>query len=124
MYKNYGDKNFFEYGLLVDDEHSDTEFDILICRPYSDEEDLYQFAQVHVDITDTWIDKNAVLSYAGLADESDAIAYAIACLEYYGPENFGADSYGVTYDWRRMDKASILNELKGYLIAWDDLVAE
>ena len=29
MFVNYGDRNFFEYGVLVDTDHSDTEFPIL-----------------------------------------------------------------------------------------------
>lgn len=51
---NYGDVNFFELGILVDAEHSDTEFSVLYCRPYDDEEDLYFFADCEVDITDSW----------------------------------------------------------------------
>lgn len=52
MYRNYGDKNFFENGILVDTEHSDTAFPMLLCRPYPDEEDLYQFGEVEVDLDD------------------------------------------------------------------------
>lgn len=44
MYINHGDKNFFEYGCLMDSEHSDTVLDILYCRPYDDEEDSFFFA--------------------------------------------------------------------------------
>ena len=36
MYRNYGDKNFFENGVLVDTDHSDTAFPMLLCRPYPD----------------------------------------------------------------------------------------
>lgn len=52
MYRNYGDKDFFENGVLVDTEHSDTVFPMLLCRPYPDEEDLYQFGEVEVDLDD------------------------------------------------------------------------
>ena len=44
MYINYGDRNFFECGILVDAEHSDTEIKILYCRPLDDAEDLFLFA--------------------------------------------------------------------------------
>ena len=34
MYSNYGDKDFFERGVLVEvDDHSDTEYNILYCNP-------------------------------------------------------------------------------------------
>lgn len=124
MYKNYGDKNFFEYGLLVDSEHSDTVFDILYCRPYDDEEDLFQFARVQVDVDDTWIKQEAVEAFCGAKKSEDPIRYAIGCLEFYGPEEFGADSYACRYDWRRMDRKSIKEEIKGYLIAYDNLVID
>lgn len=52
MYRNYGDRDFFEHGVLVDTEHSDTCFPMLLCRPYPDAEDLYQFGEVEVDLND------------------------------------------------------------------------
>ena len=125
MYTNYGDRNFFEQGLLVDTEHSDTGFDMLFCEPYSDAEDLYQFGHIYVNIGDGWIDRDQVMSYIGMDEaDFDPVQYAIGCFRYYGPENFGAGSYGVSYDWTRCTSALILDELKDYLIAWDDLVAE
>ena len=120
MFINYGDRNFFEYGILVDSEHSDTEFQILYCRPYDDEEDKYLFAECTVDITDSWIDKKAVMSFAGMKEENfDPIRFAIDCIEYYGVENFGANSY--VYDYRNMNEESIKEILKHRLIANDNL---
>lgn len=122
MYINYGDKNFLEYGVLVDSEHSDTEFDLIRATPYSDVEDLWQFARLHVDITDPWIDKKAVMDYIGMTNEEfDPIQYAIGCTDYYGWENFGADDYGVFYDWRRVDKDTIFENLNREIIACDNL---
>ena len=123
MYNNYGDKNFFEYGLLIDSEHSDTVFDMLICRPYDDEEDLFQFARIQVDIEDSWIDWEKVKDVIGSKLETP-IERAIAAYEYYGPEEFGADSYGVFYDWRHMTREQIKKELKHFLIAHDNLVID
>lgn len=121
MYKNYGDRNFFECGVLVDSDHSDTCFNMLWCRPYGDEDDLYQFAEISVSITDGWIDKEAVLKFAGLQTvDSDPIAFAIACVDYYGLENFGADS-NYQYDWQHVSKSEICNALKYRLIATDGL---
>ena len=124
MYRNFGDVSFFEHGVLVDTEHSDTVFPMLLCRPYAGEEDLFQFAHVEVDITDKWINREEVLSFAGLTEEDaekEPVWFAIACTDYYSWEEFGAGSYGVFYDWTRMNRASIEKELMGYLIASDNL---
>lgn len=89
MYINYGDKNFFEYGVLVDSEHSDTVFSILYCMPYCDEEDKYLFADCIVDITDNWIVHEDVMNFIGMTKENfDPVQFAIGCIEYYGTENF------------------------------------
>ena len=124
MYRNYGDKDFFEYGILADSDHSDTEIDLLVCRPYPDEEDLYEFAHIVIDVTDTWIDMDAVCRCAGLTDAEaagDPVRFAIACYECYGAQEFGADSLNVTFDWRRADRELISKELKRYLIAHDEV---
>lgn len=121
MYINYGDKNFFEHGILVDSEHSDELIDMLVCEPYADEEDHYMFARIQVDVTDPWIDREELQKFAG-SDLTDPVEFAIAAYQYYGPENFGAMDYGVTYDYRNMDEASIRKELRNYLISYDNLV--
>lgn len=120
MYVNYGDKDFFERGRLVDSEHSDSVMDILVCEPYSDEEDLYQFGECSVDITDNWINKKAVMDFIGMSVESfDPISYAMGCIDYYGMENFGAISYA--YDYAHMTREDIKDILKYRLIASDNL---
>lgn len=120
MFINYGDKNFFEYGVLVDFEHHDTIFDILYCRPFDDADDLYLFAHCTVDITDSWIDKNDVFSFIGMRPETyDVIQYAIGCIDYYGVENFSSP-----YDGYQFTKTEICDRLKHYLIASDNLNIE
>lgn len=117
MYINYGDKNFFEYGCLVDAEHSDTEIKILYCRPYDDEEDLFLFADCEVDTTDSWIDRKAILEYIGMTEESfDAVQFAIGCVEYYGVENFSSPYGGYQFSRKEIEES-----LKHYLIANDNL---
>ena len=123
MYKNYGDRDFFEYGMLVDDEHSDTEFSILFCSPLYDEnedgEELFMFADCFVDIEDSWIDKDAVKSY-GCFDEYDDdnrnIMFAIDCISYYGAEEFSSP-----YDGYMFTRKEIEDRLKRYLISSDNL---
>ena len=125
MFVNHGDVNFFEYGCLVDSEHSDTEFRILYCRPFDDEDDLYLFGDCTVNIEDDWIDRDAVLSYIGMMDDTyeegkfDAIQFAIGCIEYYGIDNFTGG-----YDEIRLRKVEICERLKHYMIASDNLNIE
>ena len=120
MYINYGDKNFFEHGILVDSEHSDSVISLIRCEPYADEEDLYECARLEVDVNDQWIDRKAVMDYAGMT-EFDPVEFAIAATDYYPWDEFGAWSCNVAYDWMRMTKADIKRMLKGELIASDNL---
>lgn len=117
MYINYGDMNFFEYGVLVDAEHSDTEIKILYCRPFEDVEDQYFFADCLIDISDTWIDKKSIMDYIGMTEENfDLVFFAIGCIEYYGAENFSSP-----YDGYQFSELEIKERLKHYLIASDNL---
>ena len=117
MYMNYGDRNFFEYGMLVDAEHSDTVFDIICCRPYDDEENLFQFAECQVDISDSWIAKNSVMNCIGMTKENfDPVQFAIGCVDYYGVENFSDSSNGYQHD-----RQYIEDILKYRMIASDNL---
>lgn len=117
MYINYGDKNFFECGILVDAEHSDTEIKILYCRPFDDEEDLFLFADCKVDVNDSWIERKTIMDFMGMAEEGfDVIQFAIGCVEYYGVENFSSP-----YNGYRFTRKEIEESLKHYLIASDNL---
>lgn len=125
MYINYGDRNFFENGILVDDEHEENGIRMLRCLPYSDEEDKFQFARLFVDVTDQWINKKAVCDFAGLPETGyDPVDFAIACTDFYPWENFGAGDFGISYNWMDVNKAALCKELKGYLIASDNLDIE
>lgn len=115
MYKNYGDKNFFDMGILLDDEHSDTVFPVILCRPYPDEENKFQFAMGEVDVTDSWIDRKGVMSYAGMTEETyNAAQFAVDCTNYYDWENFGQV-------WREANREQIESALRMEEIASDNL---
>ena len=124
MFKNYGDRNFLEYGVLVDDEHEEDEIRVLYCLPLEElnsytGEQQYLFAAVVVCIDDEWIDREDVMTFIGMTNESyDEIQFAIGCVEFYGIEEF---SGGQTYVYNADE---IKKELNGYLIAWDNLVVE
>ena len=94
MYKNYGDVNFFDYGVLVEvNKNNENEFDIIKCTPDCDTENNYLFTTDCIDITDSWINKREVCSYIGLRDFSidytveEKILLAIGVVEYYGTQN-------------------------------------
>lgn len=110
MYKNYGDQNFFNRGILVEENHDNGEFDVLYCMPLDDEEGYYIFGDCIVDINDSWIDRNAVCSFIGM-DESniDEVLYAIGCIDYYGIDNFSSQ---YAYDQHHVSREEICNILK------------
>ena len=117
MYFNYGDINFFEWGNLVQT-ISDNEYDILVCRPYSDADGVYQFAKCCIDISDSWIDRRAVMYFIGMSEDNfDPIQYALGCIDYYGALEFS------TVFWECSERdtiQSVLNEYKdGGLIGKD-----
>ena len=121
IYTNCGDVNFFEHGLLMSNEHSDTEIEVLYCMPYPDEEDKYQFAELTVDLRDPWLleHRDEILSFAGMENSSpDVFQFAAAAIDYFGPENFGAASI-YAYDWRNMTRKEILDILRMRNIAVD-----
>lgn len=114
MYLNYGDVDFFEHGVLVQNriEH---EYDIIFCEPIYGSNDEYYFGEITVNTTDEWIDKKAVCDYIGMRDVFNELQYAIGCLDYYGAENFGTDFNNWQYD-----KKGIQEILKHRLIGFDD----
>jgi len=115
MYENYGDENFFELGRLVQQDDSNTEFEILACDPIQDEEGAFLFAHLVVDTTDDWIDKTAVCDFAGLDEENaDAIQIALSAIDYYAWENFAMD-----YENFHKTRDEVLRELEYYEIDSD-----
>ena len=113
MYKNYGDVNFFDYGRMAEVQNDGT-VDVWVCNLVSDCEDpdrCYQFDHVNVDINDSWIDADAVCSYADTS-KNDIIQFALACIDYYGVENFGGTAYYTEEQFKTENE--ILDILKCY----------
>ena len=123
MYKNYGDVDFFQRGVLVEaDNNSPTTFHMLRCEPYTDQEDLFQFASVYVDISDTWIDKDRVLSNIGMTEaDFDPLQFAIGCTDCYSWDNFGALDYSGSYDWQKCTREQVEEQLKAYGIDLEEV---
>lgn len=115
MYLSYGDVNFFEYGILVQN-NIEHEYDIIFCQPiYDSGKEEYYFGEITVNTTDDWIDRKAVCDYIGMNDEFNELQFAIGCLDYYGAENFGTDFNNWQYD-----KQAIKEYLKHKMICNDN----
>lgn len=89
MFVNYGDKDFYENGLLVDDAVGlDGEVRVIVCMPCSYLKDRYLFADCYVNTTDSWIDKDVINidNISGCGSEN--ALKALACIEHYGVHEF------------------------------------
>ena len=89
--------------------------DVLVCNPVFGLNDPrhYQFDYINVDINDRFINVNAVCSYADInKNDINIIQFALACIDYYGVENFGGTCY---YDESQFyTKNEVLDNLKYY----------
>ena len=119
MYKNYGDVNFLEYGLLIE-EQSENQFNFIVCRPFSDCENKYQYCDGYIDISDSWIDKESVMNYIGMEEKFDRIQFAIGCIEYYSLENFGI----VNNDYTKEEVIENIKYIKDYIEDYDNIYFE
>lgn len=95
---NYGDKNFFEYGFLVEmDNINEDEVYFIYCIPIDGEEDLYLYGEGCVNLNDDWINWEDVNKYSG--DDADVYWELMArnAVDYYGLENFCCTYDGYSY---------------------------
>lgn len=84
-FKNYGDVNPLDHGGIWVKQINNHTFEVIRNIPETNE--VYN---MEVDITDSWIEKEEVLSFTGMTEENfDPIWYAFSCTQYYGVENFG-----------------------------------
>ena len=118
MFENYGDANFFEYGRLVEKTEDAVCFNVLVCdyvydcADPADPERCFKFDHCYVDISDSWIDAKEVESYADCSKENEPELFALACIEYYGAENFDGIMY---YDESQFcTENEIREKLKNY----------
>ena len=102
MYNNYGDVNFFDYGVLVEaDSNNENIFRIIKCQPDCDMENHYALQDVEIDVTDSWIDKHEVCAFNGLRDVSidytdeEKVLFAIGVVDYYGSNAGGFNQWMV-----------------------------
>jgi len=91
-WENIGDVNFLDGGFIISD-NGDGTYDFVRCNyvyDTPDDEYVYLIEDGTVDINDSWIDVDAVESYADCKKDTDPMWFARACVDYYGGENFGA----------------------------------
>ena len=113
-FENYGDVSLTEGARFVK-KVGDTEYQIVSTDFIEDCEDdkCYIVTDCLVDISDSWIDKEDVMSYAGMVAidvRDDPIRYALSCLSYYGWCNFG--EYLTTYEGRLLTEDEMIKEIE------------
>lgn len=82
---NYGDINPLEHGGIWLKQTNETEYEIIKNNPENNL--LYDLS---VNISDSWIEKEKVMSFIGMTEETfDPILFAIGCTDYYNFMNFG-----------------------------------
>jgi hypothetical protein len=87
---------------------SDDSFDII--KYYHGHDGIIRVSNLHVDTTDEWIDREAVMNYVGIdANDYDVEWFAMDCTDYYAPENFGD-----TYQFDESDKIGAVGLLKAW----------
>lgn len=93
VYKKFGDVNPIEHGGGFYTETSKGEFDIIHIQPDEEHEGFGWWNVVSVDTTDdSWIDVKSICSFADIGPDNVAtIDFALACIDYYGIENFGGN---------------------------------
>ena len=124
MYHNYGDKNFFEAGFLVDtDSIREDNVEFIYCMPFDDEEDLYLYGEGVVDLTDSWIAWSEVGRYADVDKNTSCWEnLANAVISYYGVETVcgGRDSIYCG----EFGKSEIKKKLERFFIDWSEVEAD
>jgi len=92
-YTNYGDVNYMDYDGCFIKKLSDTEYHIVQIENLSVYGDMtgWLIADVTIDITDTWIDKDQVIRFCDLEDNYNNDEFAYAVVSYYGSINCGGN---------------------------------
>jgi len=98
---NYGDLNP-EHGSVFLKKEGDDFRIIKTVEVFDtiDPEKCLVIEDVLIDISDSWIEKDQVLSFIGGDETTPDEVFAVACLDYYGPENFGGD---YITDWSQVN---------------------
>ena len=88
IYKAYGDVNPIEHGGQWIKKVFVNTYEIITIQPMEDcERPTILIGECQVDINDTWIDKEAVISYCGETEEEEV--FALNVVSYYGAVNCG-----------------------------------
>ena len=96
LYINYGDINPLDYEGLWLRKTADNEYCYVRVENSSwyenDEIPMYTLSNGFIDTVASWIDRESVINYAQLDKniDSNSAEYAIACLEYYGNQEFSS----------------------------------
>jgi len=94
-YVNIGDINYMEHGGNFIKQLSENEF-YSVSIKYIENENMFKIEYATIDITDTWINKVAVMSYAGMDEvefKYNKSFYVSSILSYYGYYNCNGNEF-------------------------------
>lgn len=113
VYSKFGDVNPIEHGGGLWRNVTTTEFEIIHIEPDVNRSDLGWMNIVSVDTKDSWIQEKkerVILAYGMDESQINSIEFALACIQYFGIENFGGDqTYEALID--KMDIEKTYNEI-------------
>lgn len=89
---NYGDVNPIEHGGIFVKKDGDTTYRI-VRNMFDHDEGKNIVYDMYVDISEDWIERESVLKFSDLKEDSDEVWFAIACTEYYSCINFDCIDY-------------------------------
>ena len=117
---NCGDYNFFECGRLV--EVSDNGIvNVLVCDKVEDSDNLYLFDCCVVDTEYSWLSEREISRFADVT-RNNKVAFAVACIDYYGAGNFSNAYQGhlETYDqiMEHLDNFNIDHSIVDFSEPW------
>lgn len=90
-FSNLGDVNFADGGCLVA-KNGENSYVVVKCDYLWDaEEPTWVLTEDYIDITDDWIDREAVEKFADCDRDTEPEFFARAVIDYYGTQSYGEE---------------------------------
>lgn len=111
---NYGDLNFADGGCLVGKDRENDYWVVKCDYLYDAETPTWVFSEDCIDITDDWIDREAVEQFAGCRRDVDPEWFARAVIDYYGTQSYGEEMLSAKEAEERLNSYDVVDE-----VYWD-----
>lgn len=111
---NYGDVNFADGGCLVGKDRDNSYWVIKCDYLYDAETPTWVFSEDCIDITDDWIDREAVEQFAGCNRDEEPECFARAVIDYYGTQSYGEEMLSAKEAEERLNSYDVVDE-----VYWD-----